>query len=67
MSSEAKHNNMPNQEGLYGWFPDVLADTKNPDPKNVYVYLGSRPPRERSFHGKKIVFFLYITQSSKEC
>ena len=52
MNSEAKHHNMPNQEGLYGWFPDVLADTKNPDPKNVYVYLGSRPPRERSFHGK---------------
>ena len=55
MNSEAKHHNQPNQECLYGWFPDALADSKNPDPKNVFVYLGSRPPRERSYHGKVIL------------
>lgn len=39
------------QETIFGWYPGGGEKPRN-DPKDIYANLGSRPPRDRSYHGR---------------
>ena len=57
MVQELKYKNKPNKECLYGWYPGGNEAPRH-DPKDIYVNLGSRPPRDQSYIG--IFIYIYI-------
>jgi len=46
---EYKHSNKPSQETLFGWYPGGNDSAVRENPKDVYINLGVRPPREQSY------------------
>ena len=53
MIHEYKDRNKPSKETLFGWYPGG-NEAPRTTPKDIYINLGSRPPRDQTYTGNSI-------------
>ena len=56
MVYDYRDKNKPSQECLYGWFPGPSGAAIRQNPKDVYINLGVRPPKDKSYTEAELIY-----------
>lgn len=51
-----RDKNSPSQECLYGWYPGSREAAIRANPKDVYINLGVRPPKDQSYNESDLLY-----------